>query len=492
MACWLVGCGGGGETAPDAQPDVSPAAGLVSFSFLKQNNPGLVVDVEGHLDGTAVELGLPIGSTRTGLIATFTGSGTVTVAGVPQESNVTAHDFASAVTYTVTSTSEQIDYTVNVALHGISAMPVELPAGQFPSDLIVADFNGDGRPDIVETEGVTAVFINTTVAGGMPTFERMTIPALQNAAPGALASQDLNGDNRPDLAVIHDVNIAVSLNTTPTGNVMATFAPAIAYGTGPVGTGAVIGDFTGDGVNDIAVSNAVSEKVSVLRNTTATNGSAPSFVDSVLFATGTTPSGIAAADFNADGKLDLVTSNNDTSNVSVLMNTNTVPTALSFATKQDFTSAVNGLARAVTTADFNGDGRVDLAVANNAVNGSVAVLLNTTAAGASTPTFASHADFPAGLCPYDVATGDFNGDGRPDIVIPNQCAGTVSLLLNTTPIGALIPTFAADVEFGTGRYPDPRSIATADINGDGLLDIIVLNPVAGQQQGGTIAILLGD
>src|ERR1700681_4628954 len=92
----------------------------------------------------------------------------------------------------------------------------------------------------------------------------------------------------------------------------------------------------------------------------------------------------------------------------------------------------------VAVGDFNGDGKPDL-VASSYYN-SVSVLLNTTAPGATTPTFAAQQTFDAGKGPHYVAVADFNGDGKPDLVVANTDDNTLSVLLNTTTPGATIPT----------------------------------------------------
>ena len=125
-----------------------------------------------------------------------------------------------------------------------------------------------------------------------------------------------------------------------------------------------------------------------------------------------------------------------------------------------------------TSGDFNADGRLDLAVPNR-FPGTVSVLLNTTAPGAATPTFAAPQSFATGTESWYVAVGDFNGDGRPDLAVGNAGSNTVSVLLNTTTPGAAACSFAAQGTFATS--PEPVFIAVGDLNGDGRHDLAVPN-----------------
>ncbi|MEG4634862.1 DUF4347 domain-containing protein, partial [Microcoleus sp. AR_TQ3_B6] len=357
------------------------------------------------------------------------------------------------------------------------ASQVTFTTGDSPMFVSIDDFNGDGKPDLATANfgsNTASILLNTTPTGATtPTFAPQ-VPFATGAAPLGLSIGDFNGDTKPDLATANYVsnNVSILLNTTATGAATPTFAPQVPFATGTKSDSLSIGDINGDRKPDLAVTNDSSANVSILLNTTATGAATPTFAPQVPFATGARPFGVSIGDLNSDGLPDLVVTNYSSNNVSILPNT-TAPgaTTPTFGTQVTFTTGAGPFG--VTIGDINGDGKPDLALANtNSAN--VSILLNTTTTGAATPTFATQITFATGSGPRFLSIGDFNSDGKPDLAVANDFSNTASILLNTTTTNAATATFAPQLTLTTGRYP--RSISIGDFNSDGKPDLAVGNP----------------
>ena len=190
-----------------------------------------------------------------------------------------------------------------------------------------------------------------------------------------------------------------------------TFAPAIDYVVYGTPRAVVVGDLNGDGTPDLAVAN--DSNLSVLMN----NGNG-TFGTPITVGVGPLPTSIAIGDVNGDGSLDLAVSNTGSGTVSVLLNTGNG----SFAGAVNY--AVGESLLSVALSDFNGDGMPDLAVASygRCTLGGIGVLLNTGNGG-----FAAAVNFSVGGVPRSIAHGDLNGDGKPDLAVAND-EGVVVLM----------------------------------------------------------------
>ena len=143
----------------------------------------------------------------------------------------------------------------------------------------------------------------------------------------------------------------------------------------------------------------------------------------------------------------------------------------SFAERTSF-GAGGTITERARVGDLNGDGRPDVIVPNN-IAGTISVLLDTTAPGASTPSFAAAQSFAAGGGPEAATPTDVNGDGLPDLVVADSDDNSFSVLLNTTSPGASTLSFAPRQVFEAGG--GPRVPVLEDVNGDGRPDLVVDN-----------------
>src|SRR5208337_3373548 len=207
-----------------------------------------------------------------------------------------------------------------------------------------------------------------------------------------------------------------------------TFHPQQTYPVGADPQGIAVADFNGDGHADLAVTNQADNTVSVLLGTGCPMNM-NCFQPQQTYPVGSVPSSVAVGDFNGVGNLDLAVANHGSNNVSVLLGDGTG--GFSPATGSPYAAGTGPIGVAV--GDFNGDGRLDLVTANQQ-GGNVSVLLSNGNGGFS------RVDYDAGPNPNFVAVGDFNGDGKPDVVSANHGLNTVSILLNNT---AAVPTNTA-------------------------------------------------
>src|SRR5665213_2408091 len=364
-------------------------------------------------------------------------------------------------------------------------------AGTNPVSVAIGDLDGDGKPDLVVANyagNTVSVYRNTSASGSITaaSFTVMVVFAT-GVYPSSVAIGDLDGDGKPDMAVTNQSDNTVSIyrNTSASGSITAaSFAAKVNFATGGYPFSVAIGDLDGDGKPDLAVANFSGSTVSVLRNTSGSGSITPSsFAAKVDFAVGTDPQIIVIGDLDGDGKPDLDVVNAGNNTVSVLHNTSGSGsiTAASFAAKVDF--ATGNYPQSVAIGDLDGDGKPDLAVANYSDN-TVSVFRNTSASGSITSaSFAAKVDLATGAGPYGVAIGDLNGDGKPDLAVANQSDNMVSVLRNTSASGSITSaSFAAKADFATGSTP--YMVAIGDLDGDGKPDLAVAN-----QGGSTISIL---
>jgi hypothetical protein len=383
----------------------------------------------------------------------------------------------------------QADNTVSVLLgkpDGTFAPHVDYPTGPVPTRLLVGDFNRDGNLDIAVVNQNCAIqtaqhflvpvlacgngTISVLLGNGDGTFATRTDYDAGGIQPVAIASGDFNGDGSLDLAIAHG-NCLVSTQalgpcgggsglSVLLGDGAGGFQTPVRYTTAGSAYSVVVADFNGDHKLDIAVAGGGQSGAGTISFLAGNgDGTFQGHVDSNLGATNGLA--LAVADFNGDGKMDLASTGNFFVDIMIGNGDGT------FLFKQHYDS---GYGATVAVGDFNGDGKTDLgvtAVTNGFANYSLAVML-----GNGDGTFQAASQYSTGINPQAVIAADLNGDGKLDLAA--VCSpfaqpllpGTLSVVL-----GFGDGTFAGSTPVGTGRF----SITSGDLNGDGKVDIASTN-----------------
>jgi hypothetical protein len=377
-------------------------------------------------------------------------------------------------------------YYVSVLLNqgdGTFAAPKRYYTGAFPFGIVTADFKRDGHLDLatVNNDTITGNNVSVLLGAGDGSFQELTgtdgnpLRFPVGSAPNSLVVGDFNGDGIPDLAVAdrdsNDVTILL-------GNGDGTFherkdatGKPVRPKVGNTPISIVTGDFNGDGIADLAVTNQLSNSVSVLLG-----NKDGSFQDAVNYPAGMDTFGLTAADLKRDGHLDLVATNTGDQSLSLLFGNKD-------GTFQKTVPLGSGTSPfAVATGDFNGDGVPDLALADvgpNATGNDVSILL-----GRGDGTYAAPVRYGVGSGPFSLVLGDFTGTGILDIATANKNTNDVSILL-----GRGDGTFQPEVRYAVGKAP--VAIAVGDFNGDGTPDLLVADGEADDKGTYTVSLLEG-
>jgi hypothetical protein len=300
---------------------------------------------------------------------------------------------------------------------------VNSPTGTWPVSLAVGDFDADGRLDLATANSASGD-VSVLRGNGNGTFGAPTNLHL-GGCPKSVAVGDFNADGKLDLGVTLDVaygdeyGITFASNATVLlgngdGTFAAPYAAPLGYG---LHTPGAVADFNADGNLDLAAASADYWSVDVVFG-----DGRGAFGDPVAVWVGSAPYSVTAGDVNADGRVDLVTASAG-NNVGVLLGTGLG----SFGAAQNYPiggSPYNANPYSVALVDFNGDGKVDVVTANE-ISGTVSVLL-----GAGNGSFGTAQHFAVGSEPQSLAVGDFNGDLFPDVAVANERSDDVSVLIN--------------------------------------------------------------
>jgi VCBS repeat protein len=337
-----------------------------------------------------------------------------------------------------------------------------LPVGRSPGSVVAVDVNGDRRPDLVvanQGSGNVSVLLGDGRGGFRPAPGS---PFAAGPHPNDIATGDFNADGKPDLAFPnHDTPFVTVLLGQGRGG----FAPApgspVTVDSRPHPHGLAAADFDGDGKLDLVVESWQIDRVELLFGDGKGRFASPG----PQFPTGRMPyQRVRAGDVDGDGRADVITTNTNGSSLTVLLGNGR--TGLDPARGSPITVAPSPFAMAV--GDVDGDGRRDLAVGHfsgqltNRSRDAVTILLGDGKGGFAV---AAGSPFPAGHAPIGLALGDVDGDGRADLAVANFGGGDV-MIFRGDGQGRFSPA---------GTFPvggAPAGIAVADLDGDGRADVV--------------------
>ena len=342
-------------------------------------------------------------------------------------------------------------------------------------NLYVGNGFNNGIGSVLRFNGVTGDFIDTFVANGSGGLRSTAGITFGNNGVFYVVSEDTHtilSYSAKTGAFLGTVGTTASTPTnllfrssnSSSGTSSLHIGPPVAYTTGVGPACVAASDVNGDGLPDLVTANFSANTVSILLGTGSGSFGAP-----MDYAAGSGPHSAAVADINNDGWPDIIAANYNANSVSVLLGRGDG----TFGPKKDVQVGYGPFALAL--ADVNGDGLLDV-VTVNLLGYSMTVLLNTGGGN-----LGPYTNYDVGASPRSIALADVNGDGRPDVVIANHGANSVSVFLNNgSGLFGMRADYAVD--------GPPASVAVADVNGDGRPDIVTANYGTG---GGSVSVLMG-
>ena len=364
------------------------------------------------------------------------------------------HVRAFAINSTDTAYGGDSSFTTGVVSTSLPSISSFFPqSGPYGTVVTITGTNFNTTPvNNLVLFGSAQAFVNSATATSLT----VTLP--QGATYAALTVINL-GSN---LSATSFDYFKPTFSPNKTAETTLDFEPRVNFksGLGSQPSYTAIGELDGDGMPDIALINAFPDStVSVFKNN-STKGHV-SVTSKLDFQVRGRPNKVMMADFNGDGKRDVAVLCSNGATICVFPNNSTIG-ALSFDTRIDLATNSNPTSFDIT--DLNGDGKAEI-VCSNQLNVNVSVYKNTST---GTISFATKQDISAGSSPMGLKLGDIDGDGKPDMAVSNPFANTFSIYRNTSSSGNI--TFAGALTFSADTFAS--ELLMSDLDGNGKLDVI--------------------
>jgi hypothetical protein len=353
-----------------------------------------------------------------------------------------------------------------------------------PYQTLIADLDGDGKPDLIVANAyahTVSIYRNISRPGLLDTTSfapAVDLPLNLGSSsdnPLGIEAADIDGDGKLDILVCDRINNQLLLyrNLAVPGAITTnSFNVPVVLATGNDPRNVRVADLDGDGRSDIVVPCYADNTVSIFQNFSLRgNLSTNSFGPRADLAVGSGPYEVAIADFDGDGRPDLAVVNHNASYASLFMNevANGIVDTNGFAAEVDIPGPAN--CQSIVAVDVDGDGLLDLALGS--IQGDVMTVTRNLSSPGSLA-FDTHVDFGAPGWVHNVTVGDFNGDGKPDLAVDGELSSFMGIWQNGSAPGAFSSASLSNrVDFSTGF--NAWGLSAADLDGDGRPDVVLAN-----------------
>lgn len=348
--------------------------------------------------------------------------------------------------------------------------PFSITSANAVFDIASADIDGDNKPDLIgsrfENTATTMLLLMNQSTVGNISFTNANLAALNiNAPTGHVAVGDLNGDGKPDVVASRSGTTANTVfvlgNTSTIGNPNFASPILLSLELTHFARQVAISDLNGDGKPEVVVANSASNDLYIFKNESAGGTLAINPTPIKVTVTGATETlALELQDMDGDGKTDIIATRNQSQDIFILKNTSTLST---FTFGTIFKITIPGQFNDLATADFNRDGKLDI-IATSLFSAQAQMLLNKS----STTSFVF--DAPKTLStdaqPFGIDVSDLNGDRFPDFIIPSRGTNTLNAYLHNGNISA--------VDFTKVSIPTSKTnwfVRAGDLDGDAKPDI---------------------